>query len=476
MGIFVPNILPLKKSHQAKSIKELLRSIEEVKSLCSKHESEIVKLKEENNTLKKENSSLKKQLSLVSHRKNSINSSMPPSNDIAKPKRTVSLRKPSGKRPGGQPGRKGTTLEMRAKTDIVENHYPQVCANCGNNLSEIPGQFSGRRQVIDLPVIRTIVTEHRIFSKQCSCGHCTKSEYPKAVKTPVGYGPNIQSLVAYLSARQYIPVDRMREFLSEILNVNLSDGGICYLLDKMAGKAEGELQKIKTQVMASPVIGADETGANINGDNHWFWTFQNNRNTYIGVHKNRGFNAIDDLFGNKFENSTLITDCWSSYFKTNAEGHQICTAHLQRELIGLTEQYPMQTWTMKFNDLLHSALKLNKETVNISNDKIKQIHRQLNKLLAINLNPKWEKVIKFRNRMVKYKDFLFNYLTDPSIPPDNNASERAIRNVKVKQKVSGFFKSFKGAQNYATLRSCIDTAIKQEINPWTKLLEIATLR
>jgi transposase len=100
---------------------------------------------------------------------------------------------------------------------------------------------------------------------------------------------------------------------------------------------------------------------------------------------------------------------------------------------------------------------------------------ELDKLLKINLNPKWEKIIPFRNRMVKYKKFLFNFLSNPSIPPDNNASERAIRNVKVKQKVSGFFKSFKGAENYATLRSCIDTALKQGINPWNKLCEIAAL-
>jgi transposase len=295
------------------------------------------------------------------------------------------------------------------------------------------------------------------------------------VKTPVSYGSNIQSLVAYLSARQYIPVERMREFLSEILNVNLSDGGICYLLDKMAVKAEGELEKIKTAVMTSSVIGADETGANIDGQNNWFWVFQNELYSYIGVHLNRGFNAINDLVGNHFENLTMVSDCWPSYFKTNAADHQICTAHLQRELIGLSEMYPKQTWTHKFNNLILKALKIRKENNEISEEKIKQIDEELNQLLSINLNPKWEKVIPFRNRMVKYKDFLFNFLRNPEIPPDNNASERAIRNVKIKQKVSGFFKSMKGAQNYAVLRSCIDTAIKQGINPWVKLSEIAGL-
>jgi transposase len=281
---------------------------------------------------------------------------MPPLSDVTKPKRTVSLRKKSGKKPGGQIGRKGSTLEMRETAGIIENYYPQICENCGNELSEIPEYFSGRRQVIDLPVIREIVTEHRIYSKQCCCGHCTKSTYPEGVKAPISYGSNIQSLVAYLSARQYIPVDRMREFLSEILNVNLSEGGICYLLDKMANQAKDEVQKIKDAVMSSSVVGADETGVNINGENNWIWTVQNEQFTYIDVHESRGFRAILDLVGNRFESTTLITDCWPSYFKTNAHNHQICTAHLQRELIGLTEQYPLQTWTIKFNDLLLQAL------------------------------------------------------------------------------------------------------------------------
>jgi transposase len=362
---------------------------------------------------------------------------------------------------------------MKDNSDITENHFPLICENCGNELSEVQANYFGCRQVIDLPVVRQIVTEHRIYSKKCSCGHCTKSDYPDHVKSPVSYGANVQGLVAYLSARQYLPVDRMHEFLSEILNVDLSQGGICYLLDKMAGKAEGDYQQIKKAVMNSKIIGADETGANINGDNHWYRTFQNPEYTYIGVHKNRGYNSIIDLFGNNFENSTLITDCWPSYFKTNAKDHQICTAHLQRELIGLSQNYPGQTWTIKFNSLLQKAVKLHKQNSQIQKSKIDQINWELDRLLKNNLNPKWEKIIPFRKRMVKYRDFLFNFLSNPEINPDNNASERAVRNVKVKQKVSGFFKSFKGAQNYAILRSCIDTAVKQGRTPWIKLCEIA---
>lgn len=484
----------MKDSHNIPDISELLRSIEDVRNLCNKHEHDICVLKsenkklttsnrhlrqenkllkQENKILKKENQELKEEITSLKHRKNSHNSSMPPSSDVGREGRSSSLRKSSGKKPGGQPGHKGTTLKMIGISDLTEKHFPLVCENCGSSLSDLTADFSGRRQIIDLPKIAPIVTEHRIYSKQCNCGHCTKSNYPDTVKTPISYGANIQSLVAYLSARQYVPVERMHELLSEILNVNLSQGGICYLINKMANKAKTEHLKIKKAVMASSVIGADETGANINGDNHWYWTFQNQDYTFIDVHKNRGYKAIVDLFGNNFENSTLVTDCWPSYFKTNAKHHQICTAHLQRELIGLTQKYPMQTWTIKFNDLILESLKLAKRYKHVPKNELDQIFLKLDKLLKLKINPKWKEIIAFANRMIRYKDFLFNFLSNTAIPPDNNASERAIRNVKVKQKVSGFFKSFKGAQNYATLRSCIDTAIKQGLNPWDKLYHIA---
>jgi transposase len=148
---------------------------------------------------------------------------------------------------------------------------------------------------------------------------------------------------------------------------------------------------------------------------------------------------------------------------------------LQRELIGLTQKYPAQTWTIKFNNLLLRATKLTKHYTQVLKNKTIEIHLEFENLLKFKLNPNWKELIPFFNRMIRYKEYLFNFLSDPSIPPDNNASERAIRNVKVKQKVSGFFKSFKGAENYATLRSCIDTALKQGINPWYKLCEIAAL-
>jgi transposase/regulator of replication initiation timing len=486
----------LKSTISIPDLSELLRSIEEVRLQCNQHEKKIFCLEQSNNQLKEENKELKQankklelenkkirlenqnlkaQVSSLKHKKDSSNSSMPPSSDMRNPNRKQSLRKSSGKKPGGQPGHKGTTLKMTETPDLFEDHMPTICEQCGTSLLDIPADLAGRRQVIDLPPIQPMVTEHRVFSKQCTCGHCTKTQFPAQIKTPVSYGANIQSLVTYLSARQFLPVDRMHEFLKDVFNVRISQGGICYLLDKMAKKAQSCYREIKNSVMQSGVIGADETGANIDGVNHWYWTLQNPKHTFIGVHRRRGFEAIVDLFGNAFQDATLVTDCWASYFKTNAKDHQICIAHLQRELVGLTEKYPAQNWTIKFNALLLEPIQLAKKDTPVSQKDIETILTQFEKLLYNKPNPKWEELVPFHKRIVKYRNYLFNFLLDPMIPPDNNASERAIRNVKVKQKVSGFFKSMKGAENYAIFRTCIDTALKQGGNPLAKLNAIASL-
>ena len=394
----------MSKQTSISDISKLLKSYEDLSIRFNKLETEVIELRSENKALRKENRQLKQEnkalrnenkvlrkenkrlqerVAKLEHKKNSTNSSMPPSSDMTKHKRTQSLRKSSEKKVGGQVGHAGSTLKMTDVPDQIKDYYPNVCSHCGRDLSEVTAKFSGRRQVIDIPPIRQVVTEYRIHSKQCSCGACTQSEYPEVVKSPVSYGSNLQSLIAYLNARQYLPINRIHELFTDVLNINISEGGICYLLDKMARKGNAEYERIKTAVMQEKVIGADETGANINGDNHWFWTFQSNLYTFIGFHKSRGFKAIEDLVGNNFDNACIVSDCWSPYFKTNANNHQLCLAHLQRELIDLTQRYPKQTWTLKFNNLLYKAYKLTQKYIEIPLELSKKINPVLNKFLHI---------------------------------------------------------------------------------------------
>lgn len=416
--------------------------------------------------LEQENQSLRKRLAKYENPKNSYNSNMPPSSDFPKQPKTNSLRKSSGKKPGGQLGHKGNTLKMVESPDIIEDHQFNYCTKCGNDIALLPSELAGRRQVIDIPPIQSIVTEHRIYKRVCTCGHCNETVYPESVKTPVSYGAGVQSMVAYLNARHYIPVERSAEFLNDIFKVPISTGGICYLMNKAKQKALPVYEAIRQFVSQQTVIGGDETGVNINGKNNWAWVFQNPKATYIAIHESRGSRAIDDIMPEGFDKNVLVTDCWSAYFKTGALSHQLCTAHLQRELKHFNQCYPENTWVTRLAALIENALDLHRDN-KLTPTKVNEIRRTFSLLIeepATNKNIK--ELIAFQKRMMKYENYVFGFLDHPDIPPDNNGSERAIRNFKVKLKNSGFFKSFEGANIYAVIRSIIDTAIKNDQNPY----------
>jgi len=131
--------------------------------------------------LEVENALLKNRLAHYETPKNSRNSSKPPSSDFPKPSKTKSLREKSGKKVGGQVGHKGTTLKMVAEPTIVKEHYSNYCTCCGNDLSNINGVLTGKRQVIDVPPIQPIITDHQVYKKQCTCGRINQGSYPTEV-------------------------------------------------------------------------------------------------------------------------------------------------------------------------------------------------------------------------------------------------------------------------------------------------------
>ena len=423
---------------------------------------------------------LKQRLSKYEHPKNSNNSSVPPSKDENRPKRNQSLRHKTGLKPGGQPGHKGNTLKMVEKPDIIQEHKPCYCNRCGQNINDIPFVLAGKRQVMDIPELKICVTEHQIFSRVCTCGHETTSKYPLQANAPVSYGNNIESLTGYFHARQYIPFRRMKEFFNDVFHIPISEGGIHYLLNKLAIKAQPAYEMIKQKLLSSNLgaIGADETGVKVAGNKYWAWVWQNQDATFISITDNRGQKSITENFENGFENAILVHDCWASHFNTPAASHQICIAHLLRDLNYLTERYNHK-WSKVCKSLFKSALDLEKSmnTVNyyINNPRRKQIESRMKILLDYQLPDKYEEIVTFQKRMRKYRDYIFTFLYHPNVPPDNNSSERAIRNIKVKQKVSGQFKSPHGAFIFAVIRSVTDTIIKNNQNVVESLNTIANL-
>jgi transposase len=428
--------------------------------------------------LRGENIELRERLAEYENPKNSRNSSVPPSKDENRPKKNQSLRPGSDRKVGGQSGHKGSTLEMTSEPDAVVDHCPDLCDRCGNGLSGIAGELVARRQVVDIPPVVPHYTEHRVLRRACTCGNLCEGSFPEDVRAPISYGPNVQATVAYLHTRQYLPVGRTVEFFRDFCGLPMSQGTICNLLKSFTAKSAPAYALIAQKVRGAKAVGTDETGIKVDGNKGWYWAWQYGSATYIVFSENRGIATIDQNFPSGLPNAVLVHDCWASHFRTACRTHQLCTAHLLRELVYFTERYASQ-WAMDFRELIYRGLKLKKK---IDPDGYGNpiperdgITEKMAALLDRPLPEEHKDLRAFHKRMIKYRDYILTFLHHHEVPPDNNASERAIRNVKVKQKVSGQFKTPEGAQAYAVIRSVTDTCVKNGQNVLGAFKTIANL-
>lgn len=418
---------------------------------------------------------LKARLDNYENPRNSRNSSIPPSHDFSRPPRTRSLREPSNKKRGGQPGHEGKTLEMAEKPDKVIEHIPLYCTCCGLDISQLQAEFVERRQEVVLPEIKPVVIEHQVFQRTCKCGHKMIAGFPSGITPGISYGANVESLAAYMNVRQYVPFQRLAEIFHHVFNIPVSQGSLVRIINRVAEKAVPAYELIRKRVETAKVNGGDETGMKINGQKGWFWTLQGNLFTFIIASLNRGAQTLDKHFSNGFAFSVLVHDCWRCYFKVPALAHQICLTHLLREFNHVNECYNLK-WATDFKQLLVESIAFKKTLLPQDYHKTisqrTEFEQRLDKLLEEPLNKEHPIAISLQNRLLKYRQHVFTFLCHHQVPPDNNGSERAIRNVKVKQKISGQFKTLEGAENFAILRSVIDTAIKNNINPLYSLSQI----
>ncbi len=277
----------------------------------------------------------------------------------------------------------------------------------------------------------------------------------------------LESLVGYFSVRQYLPFKRLQELMWDVFGVPISEGGIHCLLNRLANNGVTTYKIIRNEVMNSEVIGTDETGMNVDGKKHWFWSWQSKLATYIAASSNREMNTIDEHTVKISDKAVLVHDCWKAHFQTPVGKHQLCTVHLIRELNFLEELYKL-AWPVRFRVMLIEAEELKKRMV--PKDYLYPIHgrslleKELDSLLSEEIDPKYKQLVSFQKRIIRYRDHVFTFLYHPVVPSHNNDSEKAIRNVKVKQKVSGQFKTLTGAENFAILRTIIDTATKNGQN------------
>lgn len=447
----------------------------------------IKELEIENAQLKKEIEELKARLNM-----DSSNSSFPPSSDKfkKKDKKQRSLRQKSVKSSGGQIGHKGSTLQKVQNPDFVVDLPNNTCTNCSHDLIEIKANAIKSRQVFDIPEIKINVTEFRAHSKTCPhCNAKTTSEFPKNVTQSTQYGSNIKSLILNLNIYQSLPYKRLQELLSDVFNLNLSQGTIYNSLKSGYQKLEKVEEFFKQKLSKSTVAHADETGTKVNGVNHWIHSFSNELFTVLTGHGNRGKKALVDAGIIEKFNGILVHDCWYAYDSFKNISHALCWAHFLRELQSIQDNT-----SLKFPESIKQSIFKLKDAVekggNIS--EVEELSLYLGYINTVEqgfieeklyypFDPTTEgktkrsKAYNLLKRLSRYEDVLKFFTERNAEIFTNNAAEREIRNVKVKSKIQGTFRSDLGPQFFCRIRGYIATMKKHGLNQFDALKSIFEL-
>ncbi len=416
--------------------------------------------------------------------KNSKNSSKPPSTDaFFKPPK--SQRKKTGQKQGGQKGHKGDTLRMTEHPDEVISHKVDYCEGCKKNLNRQRADRIERRQIYDIPPLHIKITEHQSEVKVCSCG-CTNKAFPQGVDHSVAYGSNIKSLIVYLQNYQLLPYGRTTELISDLFNHKISKGTLYNTSKSAYNKLEDFENRLKELLTYCLVAGFDETGFRVMSKLLWLHSCSTPEHAYYQVHQKRGSQAMDDNdILPKFK-GIAVHDFWKSYYHYECK-HSLCNAHLLRDLIFIKERFE-QSWA---DDLINLLLKMkaakqraiDRGKSSLSKTTLNKYQKQYDLIVqnGLLLNPFKPPEKKTRGRHKKtparnllerlenYASDILRFLYDFQVPFDNNFSERDLRMMKVKQKISGCFRSLKGAQIFTRIRSFIVTARKQNINVFDAL-------
>jgi len=420
--------------------------------------------------LEAENAELKRRLGM-----NSTNSSKPPSSDspFVKPA-PKSLRRKSGRKPGGQPGHPGSTLALVSDPNERERHEPDACSGCGGDLAGAPEVGVERRQVFDLPPLTVRVTEHQLIARRCRCGATTCGAAPEGVTAPVQYGPRVTAIILYLYVGQFLSKKRTAQALAELFGTPVSEATVAAMTRRGADGLGEFTGLVRDRIADAPVAGFDETGLRVAGKLAWVHCARTGKYTLITCHPKRGKQGIDAAGVLGRFRGVAVHDAWAPYDTYLDAEHQLCCAHALRELQAVTDTDPEAEWcwaTQAANALV-AMQRLVGEAIAagvgaIDPDALAEQVRLYRSAVRIGItstatrsNPTMRKHNALARRLRDRQDDYLRFTRDWRIPPDNNGSERDIRMIKLRQKVSGCLRTLTGAQQFCAIRSYLSTAAK----------------
>ena len=434
--------------------------------------------------LEAENAELKRRLGM-----NSANSSKPPSSDspFVKPA-PKSLRRRSGRRSGGQPGHPGSTLALVADPNERERHEPGPCTGCGLSLANAPEVGVERRQVFDLPPVTVQVIEHQLIARRCACGTTSCGAAPEGVSAPVQYGPRITAIILYLYVGQFLSKKRTAAALAELFGTPVSDATVASMAARAAAGLDGFLTEVGDRIAAAEVAGFDETGLRVAGKLAWVHCARTGKYTLITCHPRRGRDGINDAGVLSRFRGVAVHDAWAPYDTYLDVEHQLCCAHAQRELAAVAESAGPDVdwcWATQAGDALVAMQKLVAAAFTAGAEDLDpdtlgkqvQLYRSAALIGLTQTSPRTGTVMRKHNalarRLLDRQDDYLRFTTDRRVPAENNGSERDIRMIKLRQKVSGCLRTLTGARQFCAIRSYLSTAAKHGRNFFDTLVMLA---
>jgi transposase len=428
--------------------------------------------------------------------KNSRNSSKPPSSDGPAKSAPRSLRGKSGRRPGGQSGHRGQTLCQVAQPDRRVRHEPEWCRGCGEGLAVALEVGLERRQVFDIPEICVAVTEHELVKRRCGCGTVTRADTPQGVDAPVQYGPNVAAIVVYLYVGQFLSKDRTARALAELFGTPISGGTVAAMTARAATGLEVFASRVGDRLADAEVAHFDETGMRVAGRLQWVHSASTGKYVLITVHPKRGVEAMDAAGVLPRFTGVAVHDGWAPYDTYAQATHARCNAHLLRELQAVLDHHNATggqgTWcwaeqaagalrTMKL--LVDEALARDGTLDGVDAAKmaeVKHIFRSAARLGIKATAARASSLEKDHNalarRLLERHDDHLRFTVDARVPFDNNAAEREIRMIKIRQKISGCLRTLAGAEQFCAIRSYLATTAKHGIGLLDALTQLANQR